>query len=108
MDYRSPKIFTNARERWANSSQVNLPGPTKRSPMKPMPHVGRPRLKRLNSTILFVAQRTLDSFVKTSRRDMGLNATVEGLRVLVKPQAEFLQLLRRELRYRAFDFLDCV
>jgi hypothetical protein len=58
--------------------------------------------------VLFVVQSSLNGFVKRARRKIGLNASIDGVRVLVKPHAQFLQLLRRERTDSAFDFLDRV
>jgi hypothetical protein len=65
-----------------------------------------PALKRLDSTVLFVVQGSLDRFVETARRKIGLDTSIDGVGVLVKPHAQFLQFLRRERADSAFDFLD--
>jgi hypothetical protein len=65
------------------------------------------RLKRLASTVLFVVQSETNGLVETARHKIGLNASVEWLRVmLVTPRVQFFQLLRAERSYGAFDFLD--
>jgi hypothetical protein len=51
----------------------------------------------------------MNGFVETTRRKVGLNVSIDGLgMMLVKPQVQFLQLLRREGAYCAFNFQDCV
>jgi len=67
-----------------------------------------PALKRLHSTVLFVIQSSLNGVVKTARREIGLDASIDGVRLLVKPHAQFFQLLRRERTDSAFDFFDRV
>jgi hypothetical protein len=44
--------------------------------------------------------------VKAARREIGLGASIPGVRLLVKPPAQFLQLLRRERIDSALDFFD--
>jgi hypothetical protein len=51
----------------------------------------------------------MDSLVEMARRKVRLNASINGLRVmLIKPQIQFVQLLGRERVYRAFNLLDRV
>ena len=47
------------------------------------------------------------AFVEAARRQVGRNASIDELRVvLIKPQVQFLQLLGRERSYCALDLLD--
>jgi hypothetical protein len=66
-------------------------------------------LKRLNLTVLFVAQSALDGFVETARLKIGRKPCVDGLRlILIEPRVQLFQLLRRERPYGAFDLLNSV
>ena len=53
-----------------------------------------------------VVQSSLNGLVKAARREIGLGASIPGVRLLVKPPAQFLQLLRRERIDSALDFFD--
>ena len=55
-----------------------------------------PVLERLHSTVVFVVQSSLNGVIKTACRKIRLDAGVDGVRLLVKPQTQFFQLLRRE------------
>jgi hypothetical protein len=67
-----------------------------------------PVLERLHSTALFVVQSSLNGLVKAARREIGLDARIDGMRLPIKPHAQFFQLLRRERTDSAFDLFDRV
>jgi hypothetical protein len=68
-----------------------------------------PTLERLNPTLFFIVQSAINGFVEAPRLKVGLNAGINGLRaVLVKPQVQFIQLLRRECLYTTFNLLERV
>jgi hypothetical protein len=64
-------------------------------------------LERLNPTFCLVVQCPLNGFVETPRFKVGLNLGIDEVRVIaVKPQVQFVQLLRRERIDGAFNLLD--
>src|SRR5690349_19064115 len=63
-------------------------------------------LKRLNASVLFVFQSAVNGFIQASGGKVGLNASINSLRmVLVKPRVQFPQLLRCEHVYSARNLL---
>ncbi|MGH9582140.1 MAG: hypothetical protein ACRD4O_04305 [Bryobacteraceae bacterium] len=66
-----------------------------------------PPLQWPSSAILFVIQRAVDGFIKKALGEVGLNAGIKGLRMLlVKPEIQLFQLRRRKRIDCAFNFLD--
>jgi hypothetical protein len=64
-------------------------------------------LERLNPTFCLVVQCPLNGFVETPRFKVGLNLGIDEVRMMaVKPQVQFVQLLRRERIDGAFNLLD--
>lgn len=61
-------------------------------------------LERLCQATALVVKSATDSCVEATCGKVGLDAGINGLRVvLVKPRIQFLQLLLGELVYRAFN-----
>jgi hypothetical protein len=66
-------------------------------------------LERLHSAVRLVVQGALDGRVEAARSKIGLNASVDRLRiVLVEPRVQILQFARRKRSDRAFNVFDCV
>jgi Enoyl-(Acyl carrier protein) reductase len=81
----------------------------KRGVCLPEIRCGAMNLNRLNAAVLFVGQSAANRLVQTACRQVGLHASIDGLRMaLVKPRIQLAQLLRRQRIYRTFDFLKRV
>jgi hypothetical protein len=64
-------------------------------------------LNRLNAAVPFVGQSAANSLIQTACRQVGLHASIDGLRMaLVKPRIQLAQLLLRQRIYRTFDFFN--
>jgi len=64
-------------------------------------------LKRLNPTVFFIIESAMNRFIKAAGCNVRLDTLIDKRRMaLVKPQVQFVQLLRRERIYGAFNFLD--
>ena len=64
-------------------------------------------LERLNAPGFLIFQRFFNGPVKTSSRKVRFKARIDGVRmVLVQPDIELLDLVRSQMVYGAFDFLN--